>query len=91
MKLDKAAKENLFKEFGHQKSPQDSGSPESQIALFTHRIKHLTAHLGTHKKDNASRAGLLKLVGKRKRLLAYLQRENIARYRTVIGNLGLRK
>lgn len=91
MKVNQAAKSNLFQEFGAKKSAQDTGSTESQVALFTHRIKYLTQHLGAHKKDNASRLGLIKLVGKRKRLLAYLKREDVGRYRAVITNLGLRK
>ncbi|MEM9416936.1 MAG: 30S ribosomal protein S15 [Bacteroidota bacterium] len=91
MKLTQAAKASLFQEFGAQKSAQDTGSTESQVALFTHRIKYLTQHLQTHKKDSASRLGLTKLVGKRKRLLAYLKREDLARYRAAIASLGLRK
>ena len=91
MKLIQAAKSSLFQEFGAQKSAQDTGSIESQVALFTHRIKYLTEHLQTHKKDSASRLGLTKLVGKRKRLLAYLKREDLARYRAAIASLGLRK
>jgi small subunit ribosomal protein S15 len=91
MIFNKAAKEKIFEEFGHQKTCQDTGSTESQVALFTHRIKFLTEHLGTHKKDKASRAGLLKLVGKRKRLLSYLQREDLVRYRALLASLGLRK
>ncbi|AXI23869.1 30S ribosomal protein S15 [Cardinium endosymbiont of Sogatella furcifera] len=84
-------KGNLFKTFGFQKSEQDSGSSESQIALFTYRIKHLTEHLSIKKKDHAAKLGLLKLVGKRKRLLAYLKKEDLSRYRNIITNLGLRK
>ena len=91
MKLDKAEKETLFQTIGHKKNPQDSGSPESQIALFTHKIKYLTTHLGTHKKDNSSMKGLQVLVGKRKRQLSYLKRENLDRYKTVVASLGLRK
>ncbi len=91
MRLNKAAKETLFKEFGNKKLSQDTGSAESQVALFTHRIKFLTEHLGTHKKDKSSRAGLMKLVGKRKRLLSYLQREDLGRYRAIVASLGLRK
>lgn len=91
MKLTKVEKEDLFKTFGAQKLVQDTGSAESQVALFTHRIKHLTHRLKTHKKDKASRLGLTKLVGKRKRLLSYLKRENLARYRSVVVGLGLRK
>jgi small subunit ribosomal protein S15 len=91
MKLTKAEKEDLFQAFGVRKSAQDTGSVESQAALFTHRIKHLTQHLGTHKKDKASRLGLTKLVGKRKCLLTYLKREDLERYRVVVAALGLRK
>ncbi len=91
MKLNTVEKETLFQTFGHKKSPQDSGSPESQIALFTHKIKHLTDHLGKHKKDCACRKGLQALVGQRKGQLAYLKREDIDRYKTVIASLGLRK
>ena len=91
MKLTKTEKENLFKTFSAQKSTQDTGSIESQVALFTHRIKHLTHRLGTHKKDKASRLGLNKLVGKRKRLLSYLKREDLQRYRAAVASLGLRK
>lgn len=84
-------KETLFKTFGFKKSERDSGSSESQIALFTYRIKHLTEHLSSKKKDFAAKLGLLKLVGKRKRLLAYLKEEDLDRYRSIITNLGLRK
>ncbi|XWN34726.1 MAG: 30S ribosomal protein S15 [Roseivirga sp.] len=91
MKPSKAEKETIFKEFGAQKSIQDTGSAESQIALFTHRIRHLTQHLGTHKKDKACVLGLTKLVGKRKRLLSYLKQEDLGRYRNLIAHLGLRK
>lgn len=69
----------------------DTGSPEVQIALLTERIKGLTEHLRTFPKDNHSRRGLLKLVGQRRRLLAYLMRKDNARYRAVIGRLGLRR
>lgn len=91
MKLTKAAKEDLFQEFSAMKSAQDTGSTESQVALFTHRIKHLTHHLGTHKQDKSSILGLTKLVGKRRRLLSYLKREDLERYRAVLTNLDLRK
>ena len=91
MKLTQAAKTSLFQEFGAQKTAQDTGSPESQVALFTHRIKHLTEHLKSNKKDSASRLGLTKLVGKRKRLLSYLKQEDLERYRTILASLGLRK
>ena len=69
----------------------DTGSPEVQIALLTERIKSLTEHLRSYPKDNHSRRGLLKLVGQRRRLLAYLVRNDVDRYRTVIGSLGLRR
>jgi small subunit ribosomal protein S15 len=69
----------------------DTGSPEVQVALLTSRITHLTEHLRTHAKDHHSRRGLLQLVGQRRRLLAYLQRNDIERYRTLIGRLGLRR
>lgn len=70
---------------------KDTGSPEVQIALLTKRITQLTEHLKSHKKDHASRRGLLKMVGKRNSLLKYLTREDRARYQQVIGRLGLRK
>lgn len=69
----------------------DTGSPEVQIALLTERITDLTSHLRSFPKDNHSRRGLLKLVGQRRRLLAYLVRKDNARYRAVIGRLGLRR
>jgi len=69
----------------------DTGSPEVQIALLTERIKSLTEHLRSYPKDNHSRRGLLKLVGQRRRLLAYLVRNDVDRYRTVISSLGLRR
>ncbi len=69
----------------------DTGSPEVQIALLTERIKDLTGHLKSFPKDNHSRRGLLKLVGQRRRLLAYLVKKDNTRYRAVIGRLGLRR
>ncbi len=69
----------------------DTGSPEVQIAILTERINHLNEHLKTHKKDHHSRRGLLKMVGHRKALLAYLMKKDITRYREIIGKLGLRK
>ncbi len=69
----------------------DTGSPEVQVALLTHRIAHLTEHVKVHKHDHHSRRGLLLMVGKRRRLLNYLQREDIARYRALIERLGLRR
>ncbi|WP_412062920.1 30S ribosomal protein S15 [Rubrivirga sp. IMCC45206] len=75
----------------HGASGQDTGKPEVQIAIFTARINDLTEHLRTHTKDHASRLGLLKMVGKRRRLLAYLRKNNIERYRSIIAELGLRR
>ena len=75
----------------YQKHEGDTGSPEVQIALQTTRINYLTDHLKTHKKDHASRLGLLKLVGSRRRLLRYLQDNDVERYRAIIGKLGLRR
>ena len=69
----------------------DTGSPEVQIALLTERIKYLTDHFKTHKKDFHSRTGLLKLVGKRRKLLKYLKKKDVQRYRELIQRLGLRK
>ena len=69
----------------------DTGSPEVQVALLTHRIQELTEHFKTHKKDHHSRRGLLKLVGRRRRLLDYLKRQDFERYRTTIERLGIRK
>lgn len=69
----------------------DTGSPEVQVALLTARINHLTQHLRVHKKDHHSRRGLLMLVGQRKRLLTYLRKTDIDRYRSLIAELGLRR
>ena len=69
----------------------DTGSPEVQVALLTHRITELTEHFKTHSKDHHSRRGLLKLVGRRRRLLDYLKGQDLERYRTTIERLGLRK
>jgi small subunit ribosomal protein S15 len=70
---------------------RDTGSPEVQVALLTARIEHLTEHLKTHKKDHHSRRGLLQLVGRRRRLLQYLQDTDVERYRSLIKRLGLRR
>ena len=70
---------------------QDTGASESQIALFTYRINHLTDHLKVNKKDHSTRLGLLKLVGKRRRLLDFLYKNEIERYRAIIAKLNLRK
>jgi small subunit ribosomal protein S15 len=69
----------------------DTGSPEVQIALLTKRIEHLTGHFKAHAKDHHSRQGLLKMVGKRRRLLDYLKRKEFERYQRIIGRLGIRK
>jgi small subunit ribosomal protein S15 len=69
----------------------DTGSPEVQIALLSNRITYLTEHFKTHAKDHHSRRGLLKLVGRRRRLLDYLKQTDVARYRTIIDKLGIRK
>lgn len=69
----------------------DTGSPEVQIGLLTHRIKYLTEHLKTHKKDHHSRRGLLMLVGRRRRLLNYVKNNDVKRYRTILETLGLRR
>lgn len=69
----------------------DTGSPEVQIGLLTHRISYLTEHLKVHEKDHHSRRGLLILVGKRRKLLNYVKKNDIKRYRTLIANLGLRR
>ncbi|PKL41360.1 MAG: 30S ribosomal protein S15 [Spirochaetae bacterium HGW-Spirochaetae-1] len=69
----------------------DTGSPEVQVALLTERINHLTEHFKIHKKDHHSRRGLLKLVGQRRRLLGYLKKKDLERYRSVIQSLGLRR
>ncbi len=69
----------------------DTGSPEVQIGLLTHRITYLTDHLKTHKKDHHSRRGLLVLVGRRRRLLNYVKSKDVQRYRTIIDTLGLRR
>lgn len=69
----------------------DTGSPEVQIGLLTHRIKYLTEHFKIHKKDHHSRRGLLMLVGQRRRLLNYVKNKNVQRYRTIIETLGIRR
>jgi small subunit ribosomal protein S15 len=75
----------------HKKHEKDTGSPEVQIALLTERINNLTDHFKAHGKDHHSRRGLLKIVGARRRLLDYLRKKNIARYREIISKLGIRK
>ena len=91
MYLTKEKKEEIFEAQGYQKKKVDTGSPESQIALFTYRINHLTEQLKSNKQDHSSRLGLLKLVGKRRRLLDYLHHRDIDRYRAILKELNLRK
>ena len=75
----------------HRTHEGDTGSPEVQVAVLTRRIAHLTEHLREHKHDYHSRRGLLKMVGKRRRLLKYLQKKDVERYRSLIATLGLRR
>lgn len=75
----------------HGAGGSDTGKPEVQIAIFTARINELTEHFKTHRKDHTSRLGLLKMVGKRRRLLAYLRENDIERYRAIVAELGLRR
>ena len=75
----------------HRLHESDTGSPEVQIALLTDRINHLTEHLKVHKKDHHSRRGLLQLVGRRRRLLDYVRKNDVERYRAIIAKLGLRR
>ena len=89
MPLDTAVKKEILAEYAT--SEGDTGSPEVQVALLTRRINHLTEHLKVHKHDHHSRRGLLLLVGRRRRLLQYLSREDISRYRALIERLGLRR
>ena len=89
MYLDSAKKVELFTEFG--KDAKDTGSVESQVALFTYRIKHLTEHLKKNHKDFGTARALTKMVGRRRKLLKYLYNKDITRYRELIKALGLRK
>lgn len=88
MSLTKEQKTELIGKYG--RSGTDTGSAEVQVAMITERINELTEHLRTHKKDHHSRRGLLKLVGKRRRLLKYLERDDLERYRSLVSELGLR-
>ena len=81
--------QSVVESFG--KHPTDTGSSEVQVALLTERINHLTDHLKVHKKDHHSRRGLLMMVGKRRRLLRYLEDTDVERYRSLIATLGLRR
>lgn len=89
MALLKDAKKEIISE--NARGASDTGSPEVQVALLSRRIAELTEHLKTHPKDHHSRRGLLRMVGRRKRLLDYLRREDIERYRSLISKLGLRR
>lgn len=89
MALEKEVKEGIIGDFRVHES--DTGSPEVQIALLTNRINSLTDHLRSNRHDHHSRRGLLKMVGRRRRLLAYLSNNDVDRYRTTIARLGLRK
>lgn len=88
-RLEKDQKTAIIKEHG--RSESDSGSTEVQIALLTGRIIELTEHLREHKHDHSTRRGLVKLVGRRRRLLGYLNGEDVNRYRSIVGKLGLRR
>lgn len=88
MSIDTATKKQIIAEHGQSES--DTGSPEVQVALLTHSINHLTEHLKMHKHDHHSRRGLLLQVGQRKRLLKYLHKTDITRYRALIKKLGIR-
>lgn len=87
--ISKERKEQIVAEFG--RTPGDTGSPEVQVAILTARINDLTEHFKANPKDHHSRRGLLKMVGQRRGLLAYLRKNDIQRYRTLIERLGLRK
>lgn len=87
--ISKEKKAEIIQQYG--RDEKDTGSPEVQVAILTQRINELTEHLKTHKKDNHSRRGLYKMVGQRRGLLEYLKKMDIARYRTLIERLGLRK
>ena len=87
--IDQKKKEEIIKEYATHEG--DTGSPEVQVAILTYRINDLNEHLRIHKKDHHSRRGLLKMVGQRRNLLAYLRGKDVERYRSLIGRLGLRK
>ena len=89
MPLEKAQKEQIIVEYGSKE--KDCGSTSVQIALLTHRIRHLTEHFKTHKRDHNSRRGLMKLVGQRRRLLKYLSRKDLEGYREILKKLELRR
>lgn len=83
-------KQELAAQYSPRHDPKDTGSPETQIALLTYRIKEIANHLKEHPKDFSAQRGLLKLVGQRKRLLAYLKRKDIDRFRKITADLGIR-
>lgn len=87
--ITKEAKTSVINEYKTKEG--DTGSPEVQVAVLTHRINELNDHLKTHKKDHHSRRGLLKMVGKRRNLITYLKKKDLQRYRDLIAKLGLRK
>lgn len=87
--LDKENKTQIIDD--NRVNPKDTGSPEVQVALLTERIKYLTEHFATHKHDYHSKTGLMKLVGRRKRLLSYIKKQDVARYEKLIKKLKLRK
>ncbi len=87
--LDKKTKEQIINEY--KLHDGDTGSPDVQIAILTHRINSVNEHLKTHKRDHHSRRGLLKMVGQRRGLLRYIQNNDIERYRSLIGRLGIRR
>lgn len=89
MHLDTAQKQEIYMTYGS--GPQDSGAAESQIAQFTQRISHLTGHLKKNRKDYSTQQALIKMVGKRRDLLTYLQKNDIMRYRAILEKLNLRK
>lgn len=89
MYLSKEVKEDIFEKYGNSKT--NTGSAEGQIALFSHRINHLTNHLKTNKKDNNTKKALVRLVGKRRNLLDYLMKKDVIRYRAIVKELGLRR
>lgn len=89
MSTNRARKREIIDRF--RTHEQDTGSPEVQVALLTERINHLTEHFKVHQRDFGSRRGLLQMVGQRRKLLDYLKREDVERYRTLIAELGIRK
>ena len=87
--ISKEKKAEIIKTYG--RTPEDTGSPEVQIAILTERVRELTEHLKVNKKDHHSRRGMLKMIGQRRNLLAYLQKKDLEGYRALIEKLGLRK